>query len=85
MDNLLAWKLGQEHVRATQQDISCVTLDFAKACDKIDHWFLWETLRVMRLDPFVIRLIQGLVMNAEAKVHVNGLFTQPFPLERGVR
>lgn len=37
------------------------------------------------LDPFVISLIQGMVTNAEAKIHVNGLFTWPFPLERGVR
>lgn len=39
----------------------------------------------MKLDPFVIQLIRGLVENVVAKVHVNGLFTQAFPLERGVR
>lgn len=60
-------------------------LDFAKAYDRIDHGFLWETLKAMRLDPFLIQLIQGLVCNAEAKVHVNGLFTKAFPLDRGVR
>lgn len=39
----------------------------------------------MRMDPFVISLIMGLVTGAEAKVHVNGLYTHLFPLERGVR
>lgn len=39
----------------------------------------------MCMDPFVIKLIQGLVLNVVAKVHVNGLVTESFPLERGIR
>lgn len=84
-DNLLAWKLGQEHAQAMLQDIMFVKLDFAKAYDRIDHSFLWATLTTMCMDPFFIKLIQGLVLNVEAKVHINGLFTHSFPLERGVR
>lgn len=60
-------------------------LDFAKAYDKINHSYMWKTLQAMRLDPFVIRLIQGLVLNVEANVHMNGFFTQSFSLEHGVR
>lgn len=59
-------------------------LDFEKAFDRVDHNYLWATLVAMDLDPFVTTLIQGLVYNAEAKVHVSGLFTLSFPLERGV-
>lgn len=50
-------------------------LGFEKAFDHVDHEFLWATLTATQLDPLVIGLIQGLVTNAEAKVHVNGLFT----------
>lgn len=85
IDNLLAWKLGQEHAWATQQDILCVKLDFAKAYNRIDHSLLQDTLTIMCMDLWVIRLIQGLVLNAEAKVHVNGFFIESFPLEYGVR
>lgn len=84
-DNLIALKLGQEHAVLTHQDIILLKLDFEKAFDRVDHSFLWATLMAMNLDPFVLTLIQGLVMNMEAKVHVNGFFTPPFPLERGVR
>lgn len=84
-DNLLTWKLGQEHAQATKQDILCIKLDFTTTYDRIDHSYLWATLPTMRLDSFVIQLIQGLVENVEAKVHVNGNFTRSFPLERGVR
>lgn len=59
-------------------------LDFEKAFDWVDHDFLWDTLSAMQLDPMVIVLIQGLVFGAEAKVHINGLFTQSFSLECGV-
>lgn len=75
IDNCLTWKLGHEHARVTKHDILYLKLDFAKAYDKIDHSFLWDTLWAMKMDPFVIRLIQRLVENVEAKVHVNGLYT----------
>lgn len=38
----------------------------------------------MDLDPFVILLLKGLITDVVAKVHVNSLYTQKFPLERGV-
>lgn len=60
-------------------------LDFAKAFDKVNHDYLWATLAAMHLDPLVIILLQGLITRAEVKVHVNGLYTRSFPLERGVR
>lgn len=78
-DNLLAFKLGHEHAVATLQGIIFMKLDFKKAFDRVDHEYLWATLHMMQLDPFVINFIQGLVTNAEAKVHVNGLFTPSFP------
>lgn len=60
-------------------------LDFEEAFDQVDHGYLWAMLATMHLDPFVIMLIQGQVTGTEAKVHVNGLFTRSFALERGVR
>lgn len=60
-------------------------LDFEKAFDHVDHGFFWAMLISLKMDPFVITLIMGLVTNAKAKVHVNGIFTRSFPLERGVR
>lgn len=83
-NNILDFNLAQEHAIATLQDVIFRKLDFAKAFDRVDHDYLWATLAAMNLDPSVIILIQGLVSRAEAKVHVNGMFTRSFPLERGL-
>lgn len=84
-DNIIAFKLGQEHAVATNQDVIFMKLNFKKAFDHVDHNFIWVMLKAMHVDPFVITLIWGLVTNAKEKVYVNGLFTMAFPLERGVR
>lgn len=84
MENLLAFKLGKEHVVATLLDIIFKKLNFEKAFDWVDHNHLWATLSTMDLDPFIITLLQGMIYDAKSKVHINGLFTQSFPLERGV-
>lgn len=75
-DNLIVVKLAQEHANLMQQDIILLKLDFEKAFDCVDHSFLWATLHVMNLNPHVLTLIQGLITNVEAKVHVNGFFTR---------
>lgn len=39
-DNIIAFKLGQEHAAATLQDIIFMKLDFEKTFDRVDHGFL---------------------------------------------
>lgn len=46
-DNILAFKLGQEHAIATLQEVIFMKLDFEKAFDRVDHGFLWAMLSAM--------------------------------------
>lgn len=69
----------------TGQDLIFLKLDFKKAYDRVDHRFLWETLEAMAFDPHILTLLKGLVTNPCSKVHVNGMFTPSFEVQRGLR
>ncbi|KAL3692018.1 hypothetical protein R1sor_005669 [Riccia sorocarpa] len=84
-DNILTLKLGEEWAVESEQEAVFLKLDFIKAYDRVRHTFLWETLEAMGFSAKFIRLIQGLMVGAEATVHQNGDFTECFELERGVR
>lgn len=85
MANLLTFKFSQEFTGINQDQILFLKLNFAEAYDRVEHSFLWAVLRQMQFHEHVITLVKGLVENTQSKVHINGLFTQPFRLGRGVR
>ncbi|KAL3695038.1 hypothetical protein R1sor_008689 [Riccia sorocarpa] len=85
MDNVMCLRLSQEIAQERREPALFCKLDFVKAFDRVEHNFLWETLRAMGFSQDFISLAGGLIAQGTAKVHVNGLFTGSFPLERGVR
>jgi hypothetical protein len=60
-------------------------LDFKEAFDRVDFEYLWQTLELMGLGGTFLKLVKGLVIGANAKVLVNGIFTDRISIERGVR
>lgn len=85
LDNLITYKLGQELATLTKQPFIFLKLDFTKAYDRVAHSFLWAVLWAMNFDEAVITLPRGLVEHTQSKVHINGSFTEPINLMRGVR
>jgi hypothetical protein len=75
----------KEWAEENQSPILFLKLDFEKAFDRVDFNYLWRTLDIMGLGGKFLQLIQGLVIGATAKVIVNGLYTDPIKLDRGVR
>lgn len=62
-----------------------VALDQEKAYDKIDHTYLWATLRKYGLpEPFITN-VKHLYANATTQVMINGHLSAPFKVVRGVR
>ncbi|KAL3679581.1 hypothetical protein R1sor_022537 [Riccia sorocarpa] len=84
-DNLLGSRLGAEWAEVSSQDALFLKLDFAKAYDRVQHTFMWETLAAMNIDPHFIMLLKGLVTQGSSKVHINGWYTEEINLNRGVR
>lgn len=85
LDNLLTYRLAQEWVAKTKLEAIMLKANFMKASNRIEHLFIWETMKRLGYNSHLIRLAKGLVENAESKVHVNGWFTKSIKLDMGVR
>ena len=72
---------------ADEKELECalLTLDQAKAFDRVSHKFLFKTLHAFGFGPDFIKWIQILYKNIQSKVLVNGFFTSPFSVCRSVR
>ncbi|KAL3691247.1 hypothetical protein R1sor_004898 [Riccia sorocarpa] len=85
MDNVITLKLCQDMTNSTGQPTIFCKLDFEKAFDRVQHEYLWETLRAMNFHHKFISLVQMLVADGLANIQVNGKLTGTFKLQRGVR
>lgn len=79
-DNILAFKLGQDHTRCTNQEGYLFKVDNKKAYNRVLHNILWDVIAAIGFDQMLIMFIKGLVSNATSKVHVNGMFTREVDL-----
>ncbi|GLB44701.1 putative RNase H [Lyophyllum shimeji] len=73
------------YAEATEQNGLIVALDQEKAYDKIDHAYLWQTLRKFEIPEEYIRTVQSLYGNAETRIMINGYLSSPWQVTRGVR
>ncbi|KAL2611481.1 hypothetical protein R1flu_023173 [Riccia fluitans] len=71
-DNIVSLGLCQELATALGKPALFYKLDFVKAFDRVQHHFLWATMRRMGFDSAVIELIRALVLEGHAKIHLNG-------------
>ena len=60
-------------------------IDFEKAFDSIEWDFLYQSLEAFNFGPTLIRWIKTFYNNVSSCVINNGLFSEQFKLERGVR
>lgn len=81
LDNILAFRVGREHVRALKILAMAVFLDFLKAYARLDHAFLWDLLLALGFNKRFVMLVKGLLCGGTSKVHANGLFTKEFNLQ----
>ena len=69
---------------ATNSDGFIISLDQAKAYDRVDqHWLLCVLSR-MGLDPDLISIIRDLTHKCRSHIHINGGYSPFFTLHRGV-
>ncbi|TFY78439.1 hypothetical protein EWM64_g5573 [Hericium alpestre] len=73
------------YAEAMDENGAIVALDQEKAYDKIDHAYLWRALATFNLPEFFIRTVRSLYETAVTQVAVNGCFSAPYRVTRGVR
>ncbi|GJE94639.1 transposon TX1 uncharacterized protein [Phanerochaete sordida] len=84
-DQVRLAKLMMDYAEATEQNGAIIALDQEKAYDKIDHEYLWETLRAFGLPDSFINTVKSLYSYAETVVMINGERSSTFRVTRGVR
>jgi hypothetical protein len=62
-----------------------VFCDATKAFDRVNHEYLLETMRVMRIPPTFISLFALLLTDATTRIKINGYLGCPIILRNGVR
>ncbi|KAL2621648.1 hypothetical protein R1flu_001853 [Riccia fluitans] len=56
INNIISLGLCQELAAAYNEPVILCKLDFVKAFDRVQHFFLWATMRQMGFSPVVIEL-----------------------------
>ena len=62
-----------------------IFLDQEKAFDRLNHEFLYKTMKAFGIGPAFIHWIRQIYSNATTRVKVNGFLSENIPLRRGVR
>lgn len=84
-DHIQLSKLIIAYTEAEELNGAIVALDQEKAYDRINHEYLWATLRHMNFPERLINTVKHLYERAESCVMVNGVKSSPFKIRRGVR
>ena len=74
-----------DYAEATEENGAIIALDQKKAYDKIEHEYLWETLKAFRLPPRFIQTLKSLYTGAKTRIMINGVLSEPMIVRRGTR
>ena len=74
-----------DHTESLKLSGILLFIDFEKAFDSIEWDFLYQSLEAFNFGPTLIRWIKTFYNNVSSCVINNGLFSEQFKLERGVR
>ena len=66
-------------------DTALISIDQEKAFDRVEHQYLWQTLRAFGFSPGFIAKIQVLYRDIASILKINGGLASPFNVRRGVR
>ena len=60
-------------------------IDYDKAFDTVEHFAIFEALRKTNINETYINILQNIYSQATARIHLDKLVSDEFPIHRGVR
>ncbi|GFR89505.1 endonuclease-reverse transcriptase [Elysia marginata] len=60
-------------------------IDYEKAFDSVEHFAIFDALRQININEKCVNILENIYQNATAKVHIDNMESELFPIKRGVR
>ncbi|GFO20732.1 endonuclease-reverse transcriptase [Plakobranchus ocellatus] len=60
-------------------------IDYEKAFYSVEHFAIFDALRKININETYVTILENIYRNASARVHIDNLESEPFPIHRGVR
>ena len=85
IDGIFTLRQLMEKTKQQRQNLYMVFVDFTKAFDTVNREFLFKVLGKLGSPPKLIRLIESLYSQVHARFIVDGVLTEPFKYNSGVK
>ena len=85
IDGIFTLRQLMEKTKEQRQNLYMVFVDFTKAFDTVNREFLFKILGKLGCPPKFIRLIESLYSQVHARLIVDGVLTEPFEYNSGVK
>ncbi|KAK3763976.1 hypothetical protein RRG08_024031 [Elysia crispata] len=60
-------------------------IDYEKAFDSVEHFAIFDALRKININETYVAILENIYQKATARVHIDNLESETFPINRGVR
>ena len=84
-DHIRLTRVMIKFAEVTEKNGAIIALDQEKAYDKLTHEYLWKTLEAFNMPKMFISTVKELYANTWTTVAINGEFSTPYQVRRGVR
>ena len=74
----------QENYLAANKRLYMAFLDLEKAFDRVPRKVIWWVLRKLRVEEWIVRLVQGMYANARSPVRVGEGYSEEFEVKVGI-
>jgi hypothetical protein len=85
LDNIFLTHKTIHHAKPFLQPLMFLKLDFSKAYDRVELFFLFTAMELMGFPARFIQMTKMLFVGGRALVNVNGRYTSYFSVNQGVR